>query len=205
MKMLPQESFQNWIFHKIFGLDPEQQNKISLSGPLLGGICRHGLSWLLIVVFIAGCGVAVVGLHPAYPPVEKRIFAIYPDFVEVDSLQPTFHWQTFPRPKDSLSGKVQEVTYEFRIWTMTPGESGKVRYARSGLKSPYHKVEEPLEPSSKFFWSVRARFLIDGQVRVTEWGLAGIPLRDEAVPNQSCFRFQTPARQVPEQSLKNSG
>jgi len=205
MKMLPQESFQNWIFHKIFGLDPEQQNKISLSGPLLGGFCRHGLSWLLIVVFIAGCGVAVVGLHPAYPPVEKRIFAIYPDFVEVDSLQPTFHWQTFPRPKDSLSDKVQEVTYEFRIWTMTPGESGKVRYARSGLKSPYHKVEEPLEPSSKFFWSVRARFLIDGHERVTEWGLAGIPLRDEAVPNQSCFRFQTPARQVPEQSLKNSG
>jgi hypothetical protein len=136
---------------------------------------------------------------------EKKIFATYPDFVEVDSLQPTFQWQPFPRPKDHLAGKVQNVTYELRIWTMTPGESGKLRYARNGLKSPFHKVEEPLEPSSKYFWSVRARFMIDGHVRVIEWGLAGIPLRNEAVPNQSCFRFKTPAKPLHEHFLKKSG
>ena len=205
MKVLPQESLPSWIFHKIFGGDPQQQNTISPAGLLLGRLCRHGLFWLLLVVFSAGCGIAVVGLHPAYPPLEKKIFATYPNFVEVDSLQPTFYWQPFPRPEDSLDSKVQNVTYEFRIWTMTPGESGKVRYARSGLKSPYHKLEEPLEPSSKYFWSIRAHFLIDGHSRVTEWGLAGIPLRDEAVPNQSCFRFKTPARQLSEQSPRDSG
>jgi hypothetical protein len=205
MKVLPKESHQSWIIHKIFGRDPEQETTISLGGRRLGRFCRHGLFLLLLGVLSAGCGIAVVGLRPAYPPLQKKAFAIYPNFVEVDSLQPTFYWQQFPRPKDDLAGKVQDVTYEFSIWRMTPGESGKLRYARSGLKSPYHKVEEPLEPSSKFFWSVRARFLIDGHGRVTEWGLAGIPLRNEAVPNQSCFRFQTPARQLSEQSLKNSG
>jgi len=205
MKVLPQKLLQSRIFHKIFARDPEQQTTISLGDRRLGRFCRQGLFLLLLGVFSAGCGIAVVGLRPAYPPLQKKAFAIYPNFVEVDSLQPTFYWQQFPRPKDDLAGKVQDVTYEFRIWRMTPGESGKLRYARNGLESPYHKVEEPLEPSSKFFWSVRARFLIDGQVRVTEWGLAGIPLRDEAVPNQSCFRFQTPVRQLPEKSLKNLG
>ena len=205
MKMPPKKSHQSWVFHKIFGRSPEQQTTSSLAGRRLSRFCRHGLFWLLLVVFSAGCGIAVVGLKPKYPRLEKKIFAIYPDFVEVDSLQPSFHWQPFPRPKDSFAGKVQDVTYEFRIWRMTFGESGKIRYARSGLTSPYHKLEEPLEPSSKYFWSVRAHFLIDGHMRVTEWGLAGIPLRDEAVPNQSCFRFQTPVRQLPEKSLKNLG
>jgi len=90
MKVLPKESLQSWIFHKI---------------------CRHGLFWFLIVVFSAGCGIAVVGLHPEYPPLEKKTFAIYPNFVGVDSLQPTFRWQPFPRPEDHLAAKVQNVTY----------------------------------------------------------------------------------------------
>jgi hypothetical protein len=25
-----------------------------------------------------------------------------------------------------------------------------------------------------------------------EWGMAGLPLRNESVPNLSCFRFKTP-------------
>jgi hypothetical protein len=204
MKVLPQESLQSRMFQKIFS-DPEQQTTSSLAGRRLDRFCRHGLLWLLLVVLSADCGIAVVGPHPAYPPLEKKIFAIYPDFVEVDSLQPTFYWQPFPRPEDFLAGKVKDVTYELRIWRMTPGESGKIVYARRDLKSPYHKLEEPLETASKYFWSVRAYFLIDGHKRVTEWGLAGIPLRNEAVPNQSCFRFKTPARQLSEKFLEKSG
>jgi hypothetical protein len=194
MKMLPKRSFPGRIFHEIFGLDPEQQNTSSLTGRLPGRFCRHGLFWLLIVVFIAGCGgVSVVGIHPEYPPLEKKTFSIYTDFVEVDSLRPTFQWQPFPGPEDHLAGKVQNVTYELRVWTTIQGESGKLRYARNGLKLPYHKLEEPLEPSSKYLWSVRARFMIDDHFRVIEWGLAGFPLRNETVPNLSCFRFRTPA------------
>jgi hypothetical protein len=183
-------------FHEIFGFVREQQNTNFLTGRMPVRFYNDGLFTLLIVVFIAGCGgVTVVGLHPEYPILEKKTFAVYTDFLEVDSVQPTFRWQPFPRPEDDLAGRIQSVTYELRIWSMIPGESGKLKYLRNGLKLPYHKLEKPLEPSNNYLWSVRARFMIDGHLRLIEWGLAGIPLRNEAVPNSSCFRFKTPAKQ----------
>ena len=53
-----------------------------------------------------------------------------------------------------------------------------------------------LEPSNQYLWSVRARFRIDGNMRVTEWGMAGLPLRNESVPNLPCFRFKTPEHRL---------
>ena len=155
----------------------------------------HGQSIYILfaLAILSGCGgVTVVGLHPKYPPLEKKAFATHCEFVEVESLQPTFQWQPFPRPADDFADKVHDVTYELRIWTTTQGPSGKLRYSRDGLKLPSHKPEESLEPSIQYLWSVRARFMIDGDLRVTEWGMAGLPLRNEAVPNLSCFRFKTP-------------
>jgi hypothetical protein len=157
----------------------------------------HGQSVCILfaLAILSGCGgVTVVGLHPVYPPLEKKAFATHCEFVEVDSLQPTLQWQPFPRPSDDFAIKVQDVTYELRIWTTTQGPSGKLRYTRDGLILPSHKLEEPLEPSIQYLWSVRARFMIDGDLRVTEWGMAGLPLRNESVPNLSCFRFKTPER-----------
>lgn len=155
----------------------------------------HGLSIYILfaLAILSGCGgVTVVGLHPKYPPLEKKAFATHCEFVEVESLQPTFQWQPFPRPSDDFADRIQDVTYELRIWTTTQGPSGKLRYSRDGLKLPSHKLEKPLEPSIQYLWSVRARFTIDGNSRVTEWGMAGLPLRNEAIPNLSCFRFKTP-------------
>lgn len=158
--------------------------------------CGQSIRLILLFSIISGCGgVPVVGLRPEYPPLEKSAFAVHTDFVEVDSPQPTFKWQSFPRPEDDLADRVYDVTYELRIWATIPGPSGKLRYARDGLEQPTHKLEKPLEPSSQYFWSVRTRFMIDGESRVIEWGMAGIPLRKEAVPNASCFRFKTPANQ----------
>jgi hypothetical protein len=57
---------------------------------------------------------------------------------------------------------------------------------------PHHEVEEPLEPTTKYLWSVRAHFISDSHPRTIEWGLAGLLLRGETVPNPSCFRFKTP-------------
>ena len=97
--------------------------------------------------------VSVVGLHPNYPPLEKKAFATHCEFVEVDSLQPTFQWQPFPQPADDFADRIQDVTYELRIWTTTQGPSGKLRYSRDGLKLPSHKLEESLEPSIQYLWS----------------------------------------------------
>ncbi|MCP4692321.1 MAG: hypothetical protein GY859_30025 [Desulfobacterales bacterium] len=158
-----------------------------------GGFCGRCIRMILACSLLSACGgVSVVGLHPENPPLVKRAFAIFCDFVEVDSLQPTFRWRAFPGPKDDFADKIRDVTYELRVWTATREASGKLIYARQGLKTSFHKLEEPLEASTRHLRSVRAHFLIDGKPRVTEWGMAGLPLRNESVPNFSCFRFKTP-------------
>lgn len=157
-------------------------------------LCRQSIPLILMLSILSGCssGVSVVGLRPVYPPVEKKTFEVFSDFVEVDSLQPTFQWQPFQQSEKGFADKIQDITYEFRIWTTSPEPSGKLRYARNGLELPFHKLEDPLEPDTRYHWSVRACFMVDGGLRVTEWGMAGIPLRMESVPNRSCFRFKTP-------------
>lgn len=171
-----------------------------LGRPLLGKRSLALLS-VIIVACLTGCGgVPVVGLHPEYPPVEKGTFSLYSDFVVVDSLQPTFRWQPLPRAKDPQADKegvfnrIEAVTYELRIWKTTAGKSGTLVYAREGLRVPHHTLEKPLESSTQYLWTVRACFEIDGRFRLIEWGLAGNLLRDQTVPNASCFRFKTPEK-----------
>ena len=179
--------------YKTFDRFSEPPGPSSPAGRRAGKFLRFGMFLALIGFTMTGCGVAVVGLRPLYPPLEKKSTALYAEFVEVDSLQPTFQWQPFPRTEDHLAGKVENVTYELRVWSAIPRPSGQLMYARNGLKSPSHQLTVPLEPASKYLWSVRARFNIDHRLRVTEWGMAGVPLRNEVVANQSCFRFKTPA------------
>jgi len=176
----------------------------SLITRLLGGIGvrigQHAILFLMVIGLTTGCsGITSVGLRPEYPPLEKGSFDIWAKFVEVDSLKPTLRWQRFPRDKDLKADKegnldrVEDVSYEVRIWKTVYGDSGHLVYARAGLRSPYHKLDQSLEPSTKYLWTVRARFMLDGRPKVIEWGLAGYLLRGMAVPNTSCFRFSTPA------------
>jgi hypothetical protein len=101
----------------------------------------------------------VNGLLPVFPPLGIGRFK--PD---VDSLRPTLRW----RPFDAGA-----VTYDLRIWgsnDMGMGHAiGEVVYSRERLVDPWHTIDAPLEPSSNYFWSVRAHFVQDGKGRVTEW------------------------------------
>jgi hypothetical protein len=152
---------------------------------------------LVLFGFVTGCGTPKVGLQPEYPPLKKGMFALWGEFIQVDSLQPTLRWQAFPRQEDRDAdekghlNRIGDVTYEIRIWKTMTASSGELVYDRERLTLPYHKLEEPLEPSNKYLWSVRSHFLLDGHPRTIEWGLAGFLLRDETVPNPSCFRFKT--------------
>jgi len=162
------------------------------------GIRRLVFPGIAIFAVTAACSIPVVGLQPEYPPVEKRTFSRVTEFVEVRSLAPTLQWEPFPRSTDREADKggsldrMGELTYELRIWKTTTGESGKLVYAREGLTGTHHTLEKPLEPGTRYLWSVRAGFTMDGRSQVIEWGLAGYLLRDQTVPNESCFRFKTP-------------
>lgn len=81
----------------------------------------------------------------------------------LESSRSTLRWETFPGEK---------VTYDLRIWESKVGsrtQVGAVVYSREGLSENDHTLEISLSPSTTYTWSVRARFVQDGKVRVTEW------------------------------------
>jgi hypothetical protein len=92
----------------------------------------------------------------------------------LESLRPTMRWETFPGEK---------VTYDLRIWELKELSTGsrgpkrlhiatkvgEVVYKSEGLTENEHTLETSLSPSTTYAWSVRARFVQDGKVRVTEW------------------------------------
>lgn len=184
----------------------------SFNGPLIGtwSTCRRiGFTLLSVagLTWVVGCAgtVPVSGLRPHYPEPSLK-------FVEVDSLQPILSWEAFPRPidlavdKEGMRRRVSNVTYDLRIWRAdeeSPREyPAEIVYERRGLREPWHTIEQPLQPSSMYFWSIRARFELDGQPRVTQWGVTrasdfsdfgALRPRWATVPHPDHYRFETPS------------
>lgn len=93
-------------------------------------------------------------------------------FVEIDSLRPILQWKPFPVPKDTKAeelSRASNITYELKILRAQDSSQGEVVYTRTGLREPSHKVERSLEPLTRYFWSVRVRFQLDGHDIETEW------------------------------------
>lgn len=162
-----------------------------------------------LVLLLGACAPgAVIGLRPEYPPTGQLFRDAGYDFVEVDSLQPTFRWEAFPRKQDlaadkeGVLGGLTTVSYDLQIWRagysfQYPAERV---YAKQGLAKTSHRIEAPLAPATRYSWTVRARFLENGEPRVTEWAMyewEDTRLRgpfDELFPSPRYFRFVTPAR-----------
>ena len=155
---------------------------------------REKIFYLIALLMLAGC-YTVSGLKPIYPEVVKSHAGS--GFFEVDSLQPIFRWESFPPPQDlskdegALVGRIHNVTYELIIIKFRgEGLPPKTIYIRDKLPEPSHQIEDPLEPSTKYIWSVRAHFEVDGDTRVSQWaGISG-PGKDKRAPR--FYRFKTP-------------
>jgi hypothetical protein len=146
------------------------------------------------------------GLQPLYPKQQKAPFSDKLAFVKVDSLQPELSWEAFPRPadkkldtaKESISS-IKNVTYDLRIWMVKDEYPGEKVYERKGLPLPSHRLETPLSPDTAYFWTVRARYTLTGQTRVTRWSFYNKPAVYGActfiplIPEPLYFRFKTPA------------
>lgn len=180
------------------------------AGPRLVALCLLG-----VLLFPSGCNSPpeVCGLRPIYPdlqwkspsPMRGKVPGLaYP---KVDSLQPILQWETFPRDLDlkrDLQGFLQEarnIAYDLRIWVVKEDEPSEEVYARKGLPIAAHRLESALQPRTKYFWTVRARFEINGQPRVSEWGFTGpepwlegeLSLRRRGqIPPGGYYRFITP-------------
>lgn len=78
----------------------------------------------------------------------------------ITTLQPTIRWEQFPR---------MSATYDLRIWQAGRLGPDALVYDRAHIKQASHKLESPLQPSSLYYWSVRAHFVENGKDRITEW------------------------------------
>ena len=63
------------------------------------------------------------------------------------------------------------MTYDLKIWESKESRAvvGEVVYEREGLTENVHTLETPLKHGTIYTWSVRARFVKNGKIRVTEW------------------------------------
>lgn len=103
---------------------------------------------------------------------------------KVDSLQPTLEWESFPGA-DSYDLIIYN-GYFIQDSNGFPEERvGKEIYFRKGLKGTSHKVEIVLQPSSKYYWTIRAR---QGN-KVTIWSKY-----DNGGSINNLFRFVTPKK-----------
>lgn len=181
------------------------------------------LSGLAALLLVTGClPVPISGFQPIYPEATQNIFFgpgfpvdIQLDWAKVDSLQPTFRWEPVPgraAPEGIFSTKkpfiaaaperIRNVRYDLRIWRVVGIEPEDVVYERKGIEGTSHKIAEPFQPDTKYYWSVRARFDLDGKPRVSEWSMALVhgdhtrrtARRTGRIPPYGYYRFKTPSR-----------
>ena len=139
------------------------------------------------------------------------------DWVPVDSLEPILRWAPFPGTHYSTTlpsktvpfvdvdpARVSDVTYQVRIWQEQNDQLGELVFECDRVAGTSCKVEPPLRAKTHYYWSIRARFKLDGNERISEWTVSQQPCchgffcgRDSAraigaVPALNAYRFVTP-------------
>ncbi|HEX5804410.1 MAG TPA: hypothetical protein VFY24_15440, partial [Azospira sp.] len=144
------------------------------------------------------------GLAPLEPPTRGtltgddsfigRVFEWY----AADGSQPRLRWQAFPRPGDIAAAademaRVSNVRYDLLIAREANMAPAEIVYRREGLTQPEHTVAGGLQPGERYFWTVRARFELDGRQRLTEWGSTHFAAREKlTAPSSFSYRFRIP-------------
>ena len=125
-------------------------------------------------------------------------------FPKVDSLQPILRWGKFPAASDieaddtKQMDALKDVIYDVRLYDAA---SRFLIYDGTSL-APEHKVLTPLSACKRYFWAVRARFSMSGQVRTTEWsgtyntGYTQCYLSTGPAAPRSYYGFSTPCARV---------
>jgi hypothetical protein len=139
------------------------------------------------------------GLEPIYPGIGllAGLMGSGASWPIVNNLQPTLRWQAFPREFDietspAEMGRVKNVRYELVIAREHNWAPAEVVYRREGLSEAAHTLEAPLSPSTRYFWTVRAGFELDGRQRVTDWSQWYWANLKVTAPSPWSYRFRTP-------------
>jgi hypothetical protein len=163
---------------------------------------------LLLILAAGACAepARYFGLKPEYPPAIARSGGKEALFSRVESTRPMLAWEAFP-PRDA-SGfnipdetmrKVKWVVYDLKVYAEDNGSPGRLVEDQRGLAEPHFQFQSPLTPCAKYFWSVRARFQLEGREEATEWGVIATAGRDRwvpVVPDPGFYRFEIPCDQT---------
>jgi hypothetical protein len=134
-------------------------------------------------------------IKPIYPPLKSK-------YSRVSSLRPRLSWESFPGEYDrkydkgNLLNHVTDVRYDLRIWLAHNYYPERLIYSKENIPYNFHTIEFELEPSTKYLWTVRSRFKLDSQERLTRWAC----LKHYSYPNfhsynnfpRFYYRFETP-------------
>ena len=116
-------------------------------------------------------------------------------FGAVDSLNPSLAWEAFPRALDrDIAARVSDVAYDLRVWEEEDCARRMLVYERTRLPAPEHRLQQALAADKRYFWSVRARFRIDGQPAATPWShfAPGTACERSEIRDERYHRFLTP-------------
>jgi len=172
--------------------DPDQKTQNIL--PPMPGDMACGLAWRLPPREFS---------PTVFSDLERRNWNRFP---VIANRTPTLEWEPFPRVIDqqiryaSLLNTVSNIRYDLRIWKVVSYSPPKQVYERRGLTVPTHTLDQPLESKSRYFWSVRARFDVNGKTRATRWGCYGTPyylvdLKHVKMETKHAFLFFMPGGQ----------
>lgn len=143
------------------------------------------------------------GLAPLYPPTRgaltgDELLGAYFEWYEIKNYRPTLRWQAFPREQDfelaaDDMARVSDVRYDLLVVEEANMAPGKLVYQRYGLTEPSHTLKITLKHKTRYFWTVRARFQLDGRERLTEWSSTHYQAREGmTAPSIHSYRFRTP-------------
>lgn len=135
-----------------------------------------------------------------FPRVTLGLAPINPANGEFPSTQAALRWQAFPRADDFALApedmrRVKNVRYD--LFVVERQNPNTIIFQREGIPIPEQALETPLRSGTKYEWSVRARFELDGRERVTEWSGLGMGLipkfyRQYVPPLGYLYPFETP-------------
>ena len=131
-------------------------------------------------------------------PLDPGLVTPWVTLPQVASLRPTLRWQAFPREADLAAdpgamARVRNVRYDLVIARELDLAPEEIVYRREGLTQAAHTLEAPLAGGTNYYWTVRARFELDGRSRVTSWGSTHYAARETwTAPSHFSYRFRTP-------------
>ena len=92
------------------------------------------------------------------------------------STHPTMRWEALSGtgswartdPSGALA-RAGDIRYQLRVWKVEGELATEIAYEQNDLRTDRHRLEQPLQPRSRYLWSVRGVFRTDGREYPTGW------------------------------------